>query len=140
MAHSDRHTYGNHIVCDLTNFGRAVDGILSDMQMQMRDALNKGIRQTAKEVKEKTRDAGSFQNRRPKYRKSIAYRFSASGYVAEAQIYARGHEYSLTHLLENGHRLWQSPGKRTRAFKHWKIGEEWGVRNVERIVLSHLRF
>lgn len=140
MARSDRNTYGNHIVTDLTGFGAAMRAILSDCQETMREAANKGVKETAKEAAKVTRESGTYQNRRPKYRQSISYRFKTQSYTAEAQVYARAHEYSLTHLLENGHKLWNAPGKRTRAFKHWKIGEEYAVAHIDQNIFKYLKF
>lgn len=65
-----------------------------------------------------------FPYRVGKYKKSISYKMKEEGYSDTGIVYARNHEYSLTHLLENGHNLWQAPGKRTRAFPHWKYGEQ----------------
>lgn len=139
MARSDRNTYGNHIVVDLTGFGEAMNSILSDMQENMREALNKGVKLTAKETAKETRDVGTYRNRRPRYRKSISYRFSTKGYIAEAQIYARGHEYSLTHLLEKGHRIGHTSA-RTRKYPHWKIGEEYAKSVIDENIFKYLKF
>lgn len=134
----DRLTYGNHIRVPMEQFGSAVRQILDDITTEVRLGMNEGIRETARETAKVTRDTGTYQNRRPKYRKSISYRFSTAGITAEAQIYARGHEYSLTHLLENGHHLWNKPGYITRAFKHWKPGEEWADAHIVEIISRHI--
>lgn len=118
--------------------GPALLAILEDMTPKIREGLNAGVKETAKEGAKVTRESGGYQNRRPKYRKAIKYRTSIAGPVIEAQIYASGHEYSLTHLLENGHHLWNAPGVMTRAFKHWKVGEDYVDSNLERNILSKI--
>lgn len=124
----DRFTYGDHVTISPEQFGAIVNDILDEYTSHVRIAVNDGIRETMKEGAKVTRKSGEYQNRRPKYRKSISSRVSEKGFFTEGQIYARGHEYSLTHLLENGHGLWQ--GGHTNAYPHWKSGEEYVDDNV----------
>lgn len=139
MARADRNTYGNHVACDLTDFASVLDGMLNNIQPVVREAVNIGIKDTAKAASERTRESGTYQNRRPKYRGSISYRISYKEYFVHAQVYARGHEYSLTHLLENGHAIWNKPGRRTRAFPHWKRGEELATEMIVPEIMKHLK-
>lgn len=135
---ADRYTYGNHIRVPMEMFGSAVREILENITTEVRLGMNAGVKETAKETAKVTRDTGTYKNRRPKYRHSISFRFNGDGITAEAQIYAKGHEYSLTHLLENGHHLWNKPGYITRAFKHWKPGEEWADAHIVEIVSKNI--
>lgn len=137
---SDRYTYGNHIVVPMEEFGAAMNGILSEFQDVVRKAVNDGVRDVLKESAKEIRETGTYQNRRPKYRRSIGWRMSTKGFFTEGQVYAKDHEYSLTHLLENGHGLWNAPGRRTRAFKHWKFGEEWADEAIMKNIEKYLKF
>ena len=120
--------------------GPALMKIIEDLTAEVRAGVNEGVRETTKEASKITREAGGYQNRRPKYRKSIGWRFQTSGPMAEGQVYARGHEYSLTHLLENGHHLWNAPGVMTRAFPHWKPGDEYANSHHARNILKNIKF
>ncbi len=89
--------------------------------------VTKDVTKDAKNIVKKNANVemgNRFPYRRGKYKKSIRYRMKEESLSDTGIVYASGHEYSLTHLLENGHKLWQAPGKRTRAFPHWKKGEE----------------
>lgn len=132
----DRFTYGDHITISPEMFGATVSNILDEFTVHVRLAVNDGIKKTLKEGKKITQESGTYRNRRPKYRKSISYRMSEQGFLTEGQIYARGHEYSLTHLLEHGHGLWQ--GGHTRAFPHWRLGEEYVDDNVIKNIESKI--
>lgn len=136
----DRFTYGNHITVPMEEFGAAMNEILSEFDDVVRNAVNTGIRETLVDTSKETRKTGLYENRRPKYRRSISWRMSTKGFYTEGQVYARGHEYSLTHLLENGHRLWNAPGRRTPAFKHWKFGEELADATILENIEKHLKF
>lgn len=57
-------------------------------------------------------------------------------------VYAKGHQYSLTHLLENGHELVLPTGKKGRRVApiiHIKPAEEWAVNEFEQRTLKRIR-
>ncbi len=119
----DRYMYGDHITITPAQFAEATNGILQECEEIVRMAIVLGIQDTLRNSTKEIKKAGSFKDRRPKYRKSIAWRIDTRGFYTEGQIYAKGNESALTHLLENGHELWNMPGKRTKAYVHWKVGE-----------------
>lgn len=135
---ADRNTYGNHITITPKEFGPVIQSLLNEYEEKVQEAFNDAVKVVSKGSANETRFAGSYQNRRPKYRRSISYRFNTKGYYAQGQVYARGHEYSLTHLLEDGHKLWNAPGKRTRAFIHWKAGERFAIEMIVPEILKRL--
>lgn len=135
----DRYTYGNHVRVSMDNAGPALMEILNELTAEVRMGVNQGVRETTKEASKVTKDSGTYQNRRPKYRQSISWRFTTAGPMAEGQVYARGHEYSLTHLLENGHHLWNAPGVMTRAFKHWETGDKYANDNLAKNILKNIK-
>ncbi|WP_304762874.1 hypothetical protein [Faecalibaculum rodentium] len=141
---ADHYGYGNHIVVSMERAGAALRQILDVVTNEVRMGVNAGVKQTAKETAKITRESGGYSdtstNRGGKYRKSITYRFNTRGITCEAQIYASGHEYSLTHLLENGHHLWNKPGVMTGSFKHWKTGEEYADAHVAQNILKNIKF
>ncbi|WP_289683743.1 hypothetical protein [Faecalibaculum rodentium] len=141
---ADRHGYGNHIVVSMEQAGEALRKILDNVTTDVRMGVNAGVKETAKETAKITRESGGYSDtstgRGPKYRKAITYRFNTRGITCEAQIHASGHEYSLTHLLEKGHHLWNKPGVMTAAFKHWKTGEEYADAHVAQNILKNIKF
>lgn len=141
---ADKFGYGDHVTCTMESAGPTLRGLLDNITAKVREGINAGVKLTAKQTAKVTRETGGYSdtstNRGPKYRKAITYRFNTQGISCEAQIYAKGHEYSLTHLLENGHRLWNKPGVMTGSFKHWKPGLEYADAHVAQNILKKIKF
>lgn len=110
--------------------GSAIRELMEEYGVETRQRVSEVTKEVTKDAKNTVKkhanvESGKrFPYRVGKYKKSITFRMREEGYSDTGVVYASGHEYSLTHLLENGHKLWQAPGKRTRAFPHWKYGEE----------------
>lgn len=114
------------IYCNLGELVESIGVILADYSDWVCDVTAEEIKAVAKEGAKEAKKAGEYKNRRPKYRKSISYKSERKDMLhPHSLIYARNHEYSLTHLLENGHKLWNAPlRKGTRAFPHWVEADE----------------
>ncbi len=124
--------------------GEAIEGILTEYSGTTRAAIKDAVTETTRDAKKEIKananveKGNRFPYRRGKYKKSISYRMETAYYSDTGIIYAKDHEYSLTHLLENGHKLWNAPGKRTRAFPHWKKGEELAIQELPQKIKDKL--
>lgn len=132
--------HGDYIRCSLADAGTALYDMVTHMDVAVRMGFEDGIRKVAKDGSKVARDEGTYENRRPKYRKSLGYRTSGKEFFFQAQLYAKGHEYSLTHLLEKSHSLWQAPEKKTREFPHWKPAKDWIQENIASYILNSIKF
>lgn len=110
---------------------------------------NEVTKDTKKEVKKNSNVEGGspfhstslrFPNRVGKYAKSISRRTEKKGVVYTGRIYAKDHEYSLTHLLEKGHRLVRNGVTvgETRPNQHWKKGEELAQKEFAKEIIKEL--
>lgn len=81
------------------------------------------------------RTAGSFKDRRGKYRKNwvAELRKYAGRFKVIATVYNKK-EYRLTHLLEKGHLAYNQygdSGKKTKAYSHIADVEDWAIKAYE---------
>lgn len=140
----------DNVTVDLDHVDDAVKELLSDYSAETIARIDDAVVDTAKESRDVVRTKANaenprngkfrFPNRFGKYKRSIAYKKTERGeFNISATVYARGHEYSLTHLLEHGHKLWQSPTRKTRAFAHWKIGEEYAIKWLPKHIIWNLK-
>lgn len=120
-----RENSSGKIKCSLGDLPEAIRELLSAYSANIVELSSEAVKEVTKEGAKVAKKAGSYENRRPKYRDSISTRFEMDTFGTQGQIYAAEHEYSLTHLLEHGHLLWQSPLRDgTRKFPHWKIADD----------------
>jgi len=142
MAGSIRLGNVDNVYCDVSELPTKVQEILEEYAATTRAKMTEAVTETTKDARDIIKananvDARSTR-RKGKYKKSIRYKINEESLQTEGQVYASGHEYSLTHLLENGHRIWNSPGRRTRAFKHWKLGEDLAIDELPRKIIEKL--
>ena len=104
--------------------------------------IDRAVEETTKDSKDIVKAKANVDHRntrrKGKYKRSITYKIERELGHTRGVIYASGHEYSLTHLLENGHNLWNSP-RRTRAFKHWKDGETNAIKELPSLIEKYLK-
>lgn len=128
----------NSIHCTIEDLPNAINAILSAYADDVANITDKSVKKVTKETVKVVKKTGDYKNRRPKYRKSIRSRVEPGLNGAKGVVYAGGHEYSLTHLLENGHRLWNSP-RRTSAFPHWVKGEDYAQQALPKLLIQELK-
>ena len=104
--------------------------------------IDRAVEETTKDSKDIVKAKANVEDRNTrrngKYKRSITYKIERELAHTRGVIYASGHEYSLTHLLENGHNLWNSP-RRTRAFEHWKDGETNAIKELPSLIEKYLK-
>lgn len=128
----------DHVYCNIEELGEAIGQIVQDFSSETRVKVKQATREVTEETRDTVKERANVDPRnvarKGKYKRSISFKMEERPMQDVGIIYARGHEYSLTHLLENGHELWNSP-KRTRAFPHWVTGERYAIKELpERIV------
>lgn len=127
----------DHVICELGELGQAVQEVLKEYPDEARTAADESVTEVARESR-KIIKAKAPRGRRKKYFKSFRTRTENSTFGREVTIYSGNHEYSLTHLLEKGHFLWNRPNRPTRAFRHWKDGEQYAIETLPKRIKEKL--
>lgn len=129
----------NNVVIDMEELVSTIGHTLDEYSDYALEVSAKQVKTIARKAAKVARDSGTYENRRPKYRQSITQKnVSKNRYIPTSLVYAKDHEYSLTHLLENGHKLWNAPGIKTRAFKHWKVADEYAREELPKAIAKGL--
>ncbi len=109
----------------------AIDEIMEDLKREANRANEETVNEISKESLKIVKANAPMSNtkRRGTYKKSLA-RKKTGGRSGEVgyRIYSKD-QYQLTHLLEHGHQL--RSGGRTRAFPHFKLGEDYAKEKIE---------
>lgn len=111
-----------------------IDDLTKTMRSMLSDYCDDVVDDTKEVVDKITQDAKKIVRKNAPvktgaYKKSISSRTAYESIVEKRNvIYAGGEHYRLTHLLENGHA--KTNGGRTRAFPHWKQGNDYIVEQL----------
>jgi hypothetical protein len=119
----------------------------NDVTSDMKKDIDSVARGTVKRIKEKA--PVRHDGRKKKYEPG-SYRDSWRSTIDEENsyrksriVYAGGHQYSLTHLLENGHRIVRpdktDTGRRTKPIAHIKPAEDWAVNELETRTIRRIK-
>lgn len=127
----------DHVIVDMDELPEAIQSILEEYSIDTRGKVSEAVSETAKESR-KIVSQEAPKGRRKKYFKSIRVKTEEETFGRACTIYATNHEYSLTHLLEHGHRLWNRPSRPTKAFKHWKSGEEHAIEELPNKIIKKI--
>lgn len=126
------------VVTDLEGLPKEIRKILKEYSKDTRYKVSDAVVEVAKESRKLVKDKAPVGRRKGKYKRAIRVRKEEQMESTSAQIYAGNHEYSLTHLLEHGHKLWNRPSKPTKAFVHWKTGEEYAKKELPKRIIEKL--
>lgn len=143
----------NDVKCEIDQLGEALSTILNEWyNNEVLSAVGDAVDETTKETRDIIKENANvekldpitkryrFPRRKGKYKKNIGKKTKRNRYTgAEGIVYGKNREYALTHLLENGHRLWQSPGRSTGKFVHWKTGEEHAIEELPKKIIKNLK-
>nr|DAV77350.1 MAG TPA: putative tail component [Caudoviricetes sp.] len=118
---------------------------VSGLSSAVASALNEYSGYVTSETKKVIRKAGReavqrLKQESPKdfgdYAKSWRVSISETSHTIHATVYAGDHQYSLTHLLENGHA--KRGGGRVAAIKHIEPVNEEAIKKVEEEIKRQL--
>lgn len=126
----------------MSQLGPEIRKIIQEYKEHSLAQIDRAVEETTKDSKDIVKAKANVEDRntrrKGKYKRSITYKIERELAHTHGVIYASGHEYSLTHLLENGHNLWNSP-RRTRAFEHWKDGETNAIKELPSLIEKYLK-
>ena len=139
---SDKYKYVGGVAIPIEKIGTAIAqqlDVYSEVVLeQAKEAIKEAGKKGAKEAKHNV--TPDYTDRSGDYRKSISNRTTLSRRTfPRGLIYAKGHEYSLTHLLENGHKLWNKPTRKTRSFKHWANAQDLVEEELPKLIVQKIR-
>ena len=126
----------DNVVVSMEELPEAIQAILEEFSTETRMEVSEAVSEVAKESRKIIAENAPV-GRRGKYHKSIRTRTEEEAFGRTVTIFAANHEYSLTHLLEKGHELWNSP-RRTRAFVHWKTGEQHAIDELPKRIMKKI--
>lgn len=132
----------DHVYCNIEELGEVIGQIAQEFSSETRVKVKEATREVTEETRDTVKERANVDPRnvarKGKYKRSISFRMEERPTQDVGIVYARGHEYSLTHLLEKGHELWNSP-KRTRAFPHWVTGERYAIKELPDRIVKKLK-
>lgn len=118
----------------------------NDVTSDMKKDIDSVARATVKKIKEKApvRKDGKKKKYSPgSYRDSWRSTLqNENSHRKNRIVYAGGHQYSLTHLLENGHRVVLKGGRsagKAPALIHIKPAEEWAGNELEQRTIKRIK-
>lgn len=133
----------DHVYCEMDNLSTVIQQILTQYSVDTREDVSQAVKTVTKKAAKIVKSNANVDKRntprKGKYKRSIRSKTVEEVFQTEGVVYAGGHEYSLTHLLENGHFLWNAPNRRTMEFKHWKLGEEYAINELPLEIIRKLK-
>lgn len=117
---------------NVDEFVAALGNELKNYSQEITEGIKKNVDIVAKETNAEIKKHISFKQHTRKYVKAFRVKKVYENKYSKGKTWCVvDGQYRLTHLLENGHALWQ--GGRTEAYPHIKYGEELAKRRMEEL-------
>lgn len=122
-------------VCTLEDLGKTIEELMDEYRLEIDEVTDDSIRKVTKQTTKVISQIAPI-GIRGVYHVSLGEKFKKGKTNLEGTVWgAKNHAYSLGHLLENGHFLWNRPTIPSGAYKHWVEGERFAQEElVEQIV------
>lgn len=111
------------VVCSIEDLPATLTGLLGEYNTWLVDQSRLAVEDATKDARKETKGTRPYNDITGKYRQSISYKMDNGINWSTGLVYSDSGQHRLTHLLENGHKLWNRPSRPTRQFKHWLMGE-----------------
>lgn len=118
---------------------QALSALLEEYSGEVYEGMKRAVDATAKAADREIRRHASFRDRSGEYRRSFSLRkkgSKAAGTYSKTW-HAKGGQWRLTHLLENGHL--NRDGSWTRGYPHISYGEKLALRMLPEEVEKELK-
>lgn len=99
---------------------------------ETKQQIEDGMRQIGRETVQRLRTTSPVKT--GKYAKGWKAEIKTTDDGVQLTVRETGRMASLTHLLENGHKIYKHKDRRTRAFPHIQPAEEWAEEQAEKLI------
>lgn len=121
----------------VNEFEQELTAHLEFYSTRVTEKINRVTKQVANDGKKKIATVGGYKDRTGKYRKSFRIKAVGNYRAPRYKLYSAAPHYRLTHLLEDGHKVWNA-GKNTAPRPHWEETEKFMIEEYEKRISEEL--